>query len=300
MKIIAMCLVKNEVDILSVVIEDALKWADYIKIADHMSTDGTWELIQNKIRFFEKVKVYGQINEPFSDGIRAKLYNEFKHLANKGDWWCRLDADEIYIDNPRDFLSKIPSFFNIVRGAKFQYYFTDKDLALYNDDPEKYENGNCVSNLKYYVCNESETRFFRHFDKKWDITNLWPDAAWPHLIYPLHIRIKHFQYRYPAQIQQRIDIRSEVRKTSNTFTHEVRANWNSRVANNMKINQNNEGLIYEQSWKDRIVPSEKLFLQDDNYEITLDLMPSKINHPVKQIIRNTILILLGRKNISTR
>lgn len=80
----------------------------------------------------------------------------------------------------------------------------------------------------------------------------------------------------------------------------MRANWNSRVANNMKINQNNEGLIYEQSWKDRIVPSEKLFLQDDNYEITLDLMPSKINHPVKQIIRNTILILLGRKNISTR
>lgn len=132
MKIIAMCLVKNEVDILSVVIEDALKWADYIIIADHMSTDGTWELIQNKIRFFEKVKVYGQINEPFSDGIRAKLYNEFKHLANKGDWWCRLDADEIYIDILGIFYQKSLLFsisfeeqsFSIILLIKILHYIT--------------------------------------------------------------------------------------------------------------------------------------------------------------------------------
>lgn len=81
MKIFAICLVKNEVDIIERNIISALAWADKIFIADHMSTDGTWDLICNKLKNLENVEVYGQINNSFHDGIRSLIYDKYKHMA---------------------------------------------------------------------------------------------------------------------------------------------------------------------------------------------------------------------------
>jgi hypothetical protein len=66
-----------------------------------------------------------------------------------------------------------------------------------------------ISQIKYYHPKvTSETRFIRHRDKL-----LWP----PDITYPVHkgvispkkIRLKHYQYRSPQQIQTRIEIRKK-------------------------------------------------------------------------------------------
>ena len=47
---------------------------------------------------------------PFRRGMRADVFNEFRHLSEPGDWWCyALDADEVYAEDPREFLAKIPN-----------------------------------------------------------------------------------------------------------------------------------------------------------------------------------------------
>lgn len=302
MKIIAICVIKNEVDIIERTIIDALKWADKIIIADHESNDGTWELICEKLSSYENVEVYGQITGIFNDDLRGEIYRKYEHLANPGDWWCRLDSDEIYIDNPREFLVNISNRYSVVRCAKFQYYFTDLDLKIYNNEPSLYENGNCVDSMKYYVCNESETRFFRHIGIGWNKGNIWPNTRWPHLIAPQHIRLKHFQYRYPKQIQMRIDIRSQVRAQSEVFSHEARADWVSKINNNAKMNQDNSVLDFSQTWKDRII--EHSILEFDNgksYIITQQIMTAKIRPVPLQLIRNTIFLFKGCGcNITTR
>ena len=100
MKIFAIMLVKNEVDIVGYVLKEAEKWADKIFILDNGSTDGTWELIQSM-----KNDVITPCKQYFGDshnGLRADVYNEFKHLSKPGDWWCyKCDADEVYAEDPR-------------------------------------------------------------------------------------------------------------------------------------------------------------------------------------------------------
>lgn len=302
MKVYAICIVKNEVDILRRTIESAAVWADKIIIADHESNDGTWELINNELSKLPFVEVYGQLKGIFNDDLRGEIYRKYEYLAEKGDWWCRLDSDEIYIDNPKDFLSTIPEKYAVARCAKFQYYFTDKDLDIYNSDPEKYHFGNSIDNLKYYVCNESETRFFRHKGLGWNSGNIWPNTTWPNLIYNKHIRLKHFQYRYPAQIQMRIDIRSNVRQNSEVFSHEVRSDWKNRISNKNKINQNNDNLSFEQTWRDRVIDHNSLNYDDGvSYIITPELMTCNIRPTYQQYIRSTILFFQGKsRNITTR
>ncbi len=39
--------------------------------------------------------------------------------------WCRLDSDEIYIDDPINFLSAVPDKYGFVFSASFNFYFTD-------------------------------------------------------------------------------------------------------------------------------------------------------------------------------
>ena len=113
MKIFAIMLVKNEADIVECVIKDAEKWADRIFIMDNGSTDGTWEIVQSLKN--DIVVPWKQDFRPYSNGLRADVFNEFRQEASDGDWWCfKLDADEFYYDNPKEFLAKIPKKYSLV------------------------------------------------------------------------------------------------------------------------------------------------------------------------------------------
>ncbi|HDJ0859262.1 TPA: glycosyltransferase family 2 protein, partial [Escherichia coli] len=127
-KIIACMVVKNEVDIIEYTLEQALKWADYILVLDNNSTDGTTDVIKKMSELEQKIIFWGGYGGPFRDSLRAVIYNDYYYLCNDGDWWCRLDADEVYIDNPREFLSSMDESIDHVYSASFQYYLTKRML----------------------------------------------------------------------------------------------------------------------------------------------------------------------------
>ena len=104
-------LVKNEADIVKSVILDAKKWADRIFIMDNGSTDGTWEITQSLAD--DIVVPWKQDFRPYSNGLRADVFNEFRHEAKDGDWWCfKLDADEFYDVVVFDFLLAVETYLN--------------------------------------------------------------------------------------------------------------------------------------------------------------------------------------------
>ncbi len=206
MNIFGICLVKNEEDILLETLEKALLWCDKIYIYDTGSSDSTWEICRSLAeKKPDQIILYKHETRAFCDELRGEVFNHYRHLAKDGDWWCRLDADEIYIDQPKLFLAQIPRCCHVVFSLSHQYYFTEQELAEYNKNPQKFLSRPAEERLRHYICNHSEIRFFKHRKRL-----VWGQGSWPyHLGVVSHqrIRLKHLQYRSPGQIQTRLETR---------------------------------------------------------------------------------------------
>jgi len=205
-RIFAICVTKNENDVIAHSLREASRWADRIFVYDNGSTDGTWETAQ---RLADKQIVpWRQDAKPFQEGLRAEVFNAFRGESRPGDWWCRLDSDEFYLQNPRQFLAGVAWPCHTVWGLSIDFYLTSDDLERLNfDEPVE----NILPQLRHYSSKHSETRFFR--DRRrltWSEQHAWP--AHVGLSWPEQIRLRHYKYRSPRQIQARLDTRHEAIK----------------------------------------------------------------------------------------
>ena len=229
MKIFGLSLVKNEEDIIRETLGKASVWCDAIHVFDTGSTDRTWEALQDLARENARIIPFRKETRAFRDELRAELFHAVRNEAAPGDWWCRLDADEIYIDDPRQFLSGVPRLHHAVFSASCQYYFTDKDLAEYEADPEAFLARPAEQRLRYYECNWSEVRFCRH-----RAGLVWSGSSWPThmgMAHPKRIRLKHLQYRSPGQIQARLATRAQaIEEGYNIFAAYDRSrDWRDKI-----------------------------------------------------------------------
>ncbi|GGG60944.1 glycosyltransferase family 2 protein [Hymenobacter glacieicola] len=205
MKIFAISVVKNEADIIAANLLAASQWADKIFVLDNGSTDATWEIVQSLAS--DKIVPYKQDFSPFYDGIRAQVFNHYRWLAQAGDWWCyRLDADEIYADNPREFLPRVPTHHHFVASETIFFNLTKEDFAGGSAGPAS------VDEIRYYQPSTwSEARFFRHRPgMEWAA----PAHAPKHMgvLHNRRIKIKHYQFRSLDQIKQRVAVRQQARE----------------------------------------------------------------------------------------
>jgi len=246
-RIHGLCVVKNELDVIEQSLQAAAKWCDRIYVLDNGSTDGTWEKVLQLADKLPAVIPYKQDVRPFSDSIRRQILRHYHSEGRSGDWWCVLDADEFCIDDPRQFLRSVPRRYKIVWMEGYNYLFTDKDLAACQVDPNAYNLIPIQRRLRYFRPSEySEPRFFRH---SLGLRGL--PSHDDYAVYPCRIRIKHFAYRSPGQIQLRIETRREAMMRGE-FLHEKRGNW---VPGGVIIPGPAEPDDMPQSWKERVVPS---------------------------------------------
>lgn len=246
MKIFGLCLVKNEADCIEEILLRAYSWCDRIFVFDTGSEDDTWERVVILSKTVENIIPYKKEIRAFNDNLRSEIFNYYKHLAKSGDWWCRLDADEIYIDDPRLFLTKISRRHHVVWNVSFQYYFTEKEQSIWQANPEIFNQLTLEKRLLHYACNHSEARFFRHRDQL-----EWAKGSWPkHLgiVSPLRIRLKHFQYRSPEQIEVRLLTRQKaiLDGHKNFASYSLEKNWIEKVENSSDFEHdhiNNEYVV---------------------------------------------------------
>jgi glycosyltransferase involved in cell wall biosynthesis len=289
MKIHGICIVKNESDIITQTLIAATNWCDFIYVFDNGSSDTTWQQVLSLSKTYNQIIPYKQDNCPFDDSLRSEIFNHYRTTFNQGDWCCRLDADEIYIDDPRIFFAKIPSTYEVVCAAIFTYYFTDKDLECYSQEPSLYADDVPVEKKgRYYLNNSSEIRFFRYRkDLIWrDKTEclIWSDYKdWPVNLrgdaYPVRIWLKNYRYRSPQQIQKRLDTRRDL-TSRGLFPQEMPYQWKESTTDFASDNS-----LW--SWQSRIVEASKLDYDahDRRFILRENLMPDM----------NKILISYGIK-----
>lgn len=223
-RIHCLCLVKNEGDIIEAALGDALRWADAIYVYDNGSSDDTWDKVQ-ALRS-ERIVPWKQDDAPFQESLRAEIFQAFRQRAKEGDWWCQLDGDEFYLDNPREFLARVPASMHAVWALFIEYYLTDVDLERIDfDEPIEA----VLKELRYYRANHAEPRFFRHRDRL-----VWHTHAGrpTHLglVYPERIRLRHYKYRSPEQIQRRLDTRREARRRGFPgWEHASQEKWHEKI-----------------------------------------------------------------------
>ncbi|MDE5443884.1 glycosyl transferase [Bradyrhizobium sp. CSA207] len=269
MKIFSICCVRDENDIVSEALEAALSWSDRIFVFDNGSVDGTWETVQAIASQNSKIEIVGHDNRIFTDELRGEIFETRRGVASPGDWWCRLDSDEIYIDDPARFLARVPNSYGFVLSATFNFYFTDVDLRNYEQSPSDWLDRPVQERLKCFQNNWSEPRFVRHRN---DLR--WGGLVWPHnrgRTFPSRIRLKHFPYRSPAQISSRLEIRQ---RQPALFKHEA----NRTLATGLQPDWTDEGLapMHETaSWRDRVRKAVECDIDrgDGIFTTRNDLMP---------------------------
>jgi glycosyltransferase involved in cell wall biosynthesis len=276
MAIHAISLIKNEADIIEHTLHAALRWCDHIYVFDNGSTDGTWQKVQAMAKKFPAIVPWKQDPKPFRDSLRAEVFRQFSNRLRPGDWWCILDADEIYIDDPSEFLAKVPDCYHSVWHQHYTYLFTDKDAEEYARNPEAYENVPAPERLRYYVLSEySEPRFARH------TRDFRTHPNWfRHPIYPRRIRLRHYGYRSPGQITLRLETRLEP-MTRGEFVHEKRSNWHPGGYAPVGPATYSDLPV---GWEERVVPSEGCHL-DTGIESLLPARPwdlDLLNTPTAQ------------------
>lgn len=223
MKIFGIMLVKDEADIIARVLEHGRSWADRVFVIDNGSSDETWDIVQSMAD--DHIVPFRQDLRPYSNALRADAFNAHRREASENDWWCyKMDADELYVDDPREFLAAVPWPYHVVYKKSLDYVVTEEEVAagLFSESAE--ENLRQLRHIKPTAY--SEPRFFRHRQRL-----VWPEgrAAPKHRgpRYPKPILVRHYQYRSPSQMQHRLDIRNAVPrdKRGKPFKHIQETHW---------------------------------------------------------------------------
>lgn len=235
-KIYSLLLVKNEADIIRESLLAAIKWSDKVIVIDNGSTDGTWEIVNELASNQPTIVPFMQYTGGFHIGLRAKAFRAFRHELSCRDWWCvRLDADEFFSDNPREFLSRIPRKYLSVKKQSTDYVLTHEDLQAYRFTGDFAVDRSYITH--YLPEKRKERRFMRH--RPWLV---WCEKwRYPHPIGRTAkrcISVDHYQYRSPQQMEKRFNTRQQAKNDGcGSFLHENGAEWTDYLWTNQQLSE---------------------------------------------------------------
>lgn len=235
-KIYSLLLVKNEADIIRESLLAAAEWSDKVIVMDNGSEDGTWEIVQQLALTNSRIVPFMQYTGAFHIGLRAKAFKAFRHEMSAKDWWCvRLDADEFFRDNPREFLAKLPKRYSVVKKQSTDYVLTHEDVEAGFLTGDFAKDRDFI--VHYLPEKRKERRFMRHR------SCLFWHASWryPHPMgctAPQCISVDHYQYRSPQQMQGRFSTRQQAKHDGcGSFLHENGTDWTDYLWTNQILEE---------------------------------------------------------------
>lgn len=226
---------RDEGDIIAHTLSHLLTWVDSLHFLDTGSTDGTWETVNDFARRDDRVRPVAREVMPFHNGLRAVLFNRVRHGFEDGDWFARLDADEIYHVPPPRFISeRLAPHESRVFTQHYEFLMTKAQHrawkageGLLADRSRPIE-----SRLTRYVMQECpEPRLF-----KYRRSMRWPETSYVPLRGGLpamsRIPVRHYRWRDPEQAARRCALRRAARAAgAKTGPHWELADYQEWLAN---------------------------------------------------------------------
>lgn len=102
-KLFAVCLVRNEEDIIADCLKHAAGFCERIYVIDNASDDRTWEIVRGL--GMDPVVPVGSIDFPYREYLRVWFMGAKKSELGPGNWWYILDADMFLDGDPREAIS---------------------------------------------------------------------------------------------------------------------------------------------------------------------------------------------------
>jgi glycosyltransferase involved in cell wall biosynthesis len=204
MKIYAICLVKNEVDVIRQSLLHASAYCERLYVLDNGSDDGTWEAVVSLSAENENVVPFGRTFVPFDNNLRGIVYDAIHSQLSNEDWWLLLDADEFLAEDPRGVIAEAASIgADVINAWQALFYFTEVDLRAYEAGEDSREKS-IVERRRYYRIDEQERRIFQN-----RVSGDWSQSA---LLKrrkkcPRRVINRHYRYRDPPQITSRLAVR---------------------------------------------------------------------------------------------
>jgi glycosyltransferase involved in cell wall biosynthesis len=216
--------VRDEADVIGQSLHRALLWADAIYVFDTGSTDNTWEIVQDVAVRHERVIPLRKEPVYFSDTrLRSHIFHITRHQMREGDWFLRVDADEIHHISPPEFVKQHMRKHETL--AYHQYYdfrLTESELKAWERGEETLaDRARPIEDRRrhYTVSTYSEPRLCRYRS-----TMQWPETvSFPHnagFVARERLPIRHYPHRDPVQLDRRCRLRAIMMADA-----ENRANW---------------------------------------------------------------------------
>lgn len=212
-RIHALLLVRDEADIIGQCLDHLLSWAAGVYVLDTGSTDGTWEIVSERSLKDRRIATPARTDELYRTGLRARLLDMHRDRFNKGDWLARVDADEFYHVDPREFIAQHvrPHEGGV---AMWQYLFvvTRNDARAWRQRRETLADRArpIEERRRHYLAHPfPEKRLFR-FRRSMRWSDLQPDPGNHGPIARERIPVRHYRFRDLPQIRARIGLRRDI------------------------------------------------------------------------------------------
>lgn len=201
MRINAIIVVKDNVDIVEEALLYAMKFCHKIYIYDNHSTDGSWELVNEMAARFRELVIFGQTDESVGNALLSRIYNRFHSEYTNEDWWYVLKSDELLSESPKEQLTN--AFLankNAMKVWLARFYLTNQEVTDFgNEDVTT----SITKRRKYYSVNKSEPRFFLNDpERKWSETESTVVPNWANSPSRDFVVSRCFPMRSPQQIEQ--------------------------------------------------------------------------------------------------
>jgi len=243
MKLYAICLIKDEDDIIAQTLTYAMRHCDKIFVIDNGSSDRTWDIVRELAVQHPKIVPFEQTRLPYNDALRARVYNQVHKDLNNDDWWMILDSDEFLAEDPKPLIQEaMKKGADIIRSWQIQFYYTEKDLTEWEagrDRPDR----PIFERRRYYLINWQEPRLFRNQSfREWnsEVSNTIPDGL--SKVLGRRILNRHYQFRDPDQIEKRLKLRIG---NPSFAAHVKTIEWRSAIRTSDGMNFYKEG----EPWK---------------------------------------------------
>jgi glycosyltransferase involved in cell wall biosynthesis len=224
MKFIALLPVRDEGDIIRETLIHALGWADRVYVYDTGSVDDTYDVVRALAKEDDRIRVLGSEPVYFNENrVRGLLFETARGELKDGDWFLRIDADELHHVRPQDFVA---ARVHDNEGVVYHQYY---DFQLTRSEVEKLDTEGAVAAERripisqrrraYTVSYYAEPRMCRYRSSmRWPATVSFPYNAG--LVARERLPIRHYPCRDPLQLARRCKLRAIMMKN-----HYNRANW---------------------------------------------------------------------------